>query len=135
MVFCGFHVREARSERVQLESLGLLNNAKARLAAFQALSHNISGERDIGYEWPYFDSLTLDEAKKKGSIVPTMDVSPLHVSSLFGLKQAGRIILNERTNINEFDGVGGSAVHWAIRGEQNETLEFLLKAGADPNIS
>lgn len=134
-VFWGHHVREARSQQIHNESLAFLNNEIARLAAFQALTLNVSGVRDADAEWPEYGRLRLKGGRLAKFKASSMHVSALHLASFFGLQQDARKILESGANVNELDGGFGTAVHWAVLGGQNNMLEMLLKAGADPNLS
>ena len=134
-VFWGHHVREASSQQIHNESLAFLNNKIARLAAFQALTLNVSGVRDADSEWPEYGRLRLRGGRLAKFRASSMQVSALHLASFFGLQEVACEILESGGNVNELDGGGGTAVHWAVLGGQDSMLQMLLEAGADPNIS
>ena len=52
-----------------------------------------------------------------------------------GNKAAVRALLQKRVDVNVADPDGTSALHWAVRGNDAETVSLLLKAGAKPNAA
>ena len=132
--FWGQHALKASSERVYCASLALLSNEKTRLAASQALLLNIAGTRDWGTEWPEYIESKPNLIDDEGFISSLQEIPDIHLASFFGLEQTVRTLLASGSKVNELDGMGGTALHRAILGEQDSMLSFLLNAGADPNI-
>lgn len=136
-VYWGTHVYNAGSERLMAETLAFLKHEKARLSASQALLLNIAGEQKLGTEWPEFSNFGPDDKSFEFQSYQSsqMRISGIHLASFFGLESIVRNFLKSGSNIDEPDGEGGTSIHWALMGEQNEMLRWLLEHGANPNIN
>ncbi len=134
-VFWGHHVTQADCERARSLSLRLLNTETSRQSAAQALLLNTTGATAFapGPEWPDCSQLSpwYENRQYKSSLVR---VPALHLASYFGIEQICRELLDCGMQVNKVDGGGGTALHWALLGQQNSMVVFLLDAGADPNI-
>ena len=96
---------------------------------------NLAGEQDWGTERPDYTESEARRDELEEFEASTMQVPALHFASFFGSERATRVLLNGGSNVNEVDGMGGTAVHWTILGGCNEMLKFLMEAGADANIN
>jgi ankyrin repeat protein len=52
-----------------------------------------------------------------------------------GNRDAARVLLNERTDVNASEADGTTALHWAVRHDDLDTVRRLLRAGADATVS
>src|SRR5687767_3081147 len=60
--------------------------------------------------------------------------NPLVDAVKSGNRQAIRALLKKPTDVNAVAADGSTALHWAIRADDLETVNLLLRAGADVNI-
>ena len=120
----GWHVRQAKCTRTTELALTLLQNESARMAACQAFSLDIIDEQTRGIE-------RIERFEDHNGKV---SFGSLHVAAYFGLIDAAAILLKGSAKVDELDGFGGTPLHWALIGRQDEMLEFLLVKGADPNF-
>ena len=127
----GLHAALAGSEKQKDDSFSLLSNESVRAAAWQALQLNYVGAQEFGPEWPSKeDALELFGVEFDTS--RSFSVA-LHVAAYFGLISVVQIFLELGNDMDQLDGTGRTPLHWAILGNQNTTLEFLLEHGANAN--
>lgn len=127
----GLHVRLSQSEKSLRLSMCLLWHERSRSAAIQALVQNTSGSSVNGTEWLQCSGIASEQTFSKSLAF----AGALHLAAYFGLIGLAEKILEDETGLNDPDGMGGTAVHWAILGGQNEMLKFLLESGAPANAS
>ena len=129
----GVHAAIAKSEIVMDHALALLNSERVRAAAWQALQLNIVGAQALGSEWPPQGddaAFSLDYFNaSRGRI------GALHVAAYFGLRDVVQTLLNLGGHVDELDGAGRTPLHWALIGQQNTMLDFLLENGAKANAA
>ncbi len=63
---------------------------------------------------------------------PFACAGPLHNAAIAGDVEAARELLEDGADPNEIDGVG-TALNWAMFGQQADVARLLLEYGADPN--
>jgi ankyrin repeat protein len=132
----GHHVQAAKSRGSLDVALRLLQDDLARSTAFQALTLNTVGDCDFVTEWPEPPNSEGEvefEAKTEFdcSLNP---VGALHLAAYFGLLELTDTLIEAKSEIDQHDGMGGTAVHWALIGRQNLFLRKLLELGADANV-
>ena len=111
----------ADSEKAKNDSLSLINNEPVRAAAWQALLLNT-----VEAEWPLYHELNEFGSSTLFSVA-------LHVAAYFGLFSVVQAFLGLGYDVDQLDGTGRTPVHWAIIGNQNTILKFLLEHGANAN--
>ena len=117
----GFHAAMADSVKAKNDSFSFLNNEPVRAAAWQALLFN-----NVEAEWSrYYESNEFGSSK-------SFSVA-LHVAAYFGLISVVQTFLGLGYDVDQLDGTGRTPVHWAILGNQNTILEYLLEHGANAN--
>lgn len=123
----GTHVQRAKTKLATESALSLLNNTCVRQAAVQALTLNSRGAAKNGLEWP---EMILDGEFPYDY---NMSLSALHLAAYFGLIDAAENLLMHNNDVDALDSEGGTPLHWAILGKQNQMSKFLLDRGACAN--
>ncbi|KAI9931980.1 hypothetical protein AWENTII_010289 [Aspergillus wentii] len=67
-------------------------------------------------------------------LIPTWIIA-IHPAAHFGLNRSIPQLLGQLANCNDQDSHGQTALHWAVKGSQTETVELLLQKGSDINMA
>jgi len=129
----GHHVQVAKSKGSLDVASRLLQDDLARSAAFQALTLNTVGESDFSTEWPdwsIFENEVDDWAMTEFDN-SLNSVGALHLAAYFGLLELTVALMEAKSEIDQHDDMGGTAVHWTLIGRQDLFLKKLLELGAD----
>lgn len=133
----GYHVRISASKTSLELANCLLQNQNARSAAVQALVLNTSGAPGTYPEWPVLSTAEMEQSYVLYSNMfanSTKPVSALHLAAYFGLPQLVEALAEGQAGLDQVDGMGATAVHWAVLGGQNEMLEHLLDRQANAEV-
>ena len=130
----GSHVRLSANQESLRLSRRLLKDQRARSAVAQALILNAARGKWNIPEWPELSGTHIDAEELTAFENSKKFVGALHLASYFGLTEIVQSLLEDDNKINELDGMGGTAVHWAILGNQNDSLRLLLERGANVDV-
>jgi len=133
----GSHVRSSNSKTSLDLARRLLQNDEARGAAVQALVLNTLGASERFPEWPLLSSA---ETKRVSDFYrydfedSTRPIEAIHLTAFYGLTELTDNLIETKHSIDERDGMGATAVHWAILGGQSAMLDHLLQRGANVQV-
>ena len=130
----GVHVGTSSSKTSLELARRLLNNHRARSSAAQALMLNTLGASERISEWPVLSSVEIKRRNDRYRYEfenSLKSVDALHLAAYFGLSDLLEDFIKSGDAIEQQDGMGATAVHWAILGNQTTTLRSLLHRGAN----
>jgi ankyrin repeat protein len=90
-------------------------------------------DANIRYEAKFLDGPDQPNPQGYQGINLRTQLTPLMLAAHDGNPSIARHLLKAGAEVNAVDGGGVTALHWAVKRDRKELVDFLLEAGAEPN--